>query len=247
MRDRPTANATTMEAAGNGHKGLWKPVVFVLAIVAVFAAAEALNLGEKIGDFRGWIESLGPWGPGVFILAGTAAIAMALPVTIVTVAAGALFGTFRGTLCGLAASTLGAAAGFLIARYLAREALSVWLAESKRFKRLNRLTRTFGPVVVGVSRLIPLTPYFLINYIFGLTEVRFGTYLVWSFLAMIPNTLLFVAGGDAATDFITEGRVEWPVIVSGAITAVLLLILMRYAQKKIRLEKAEKALKNGGT
>ena len=72
--------------------GWWRPVVLVAALIAILVLARVFGIGEKLGALRGWIESLGPWGPLVFLLIYIAAVVAALPGAAITVAAGALSG-----------------------------------------------------------------------------------------------------------------------------------------------------------
>ena len=114
-----------------------------------------------------------------------------------TAAAGALFGSFWGVVYVNIAATIGAALAFLVARYWARRAVVNWLQGNARFQKLDALTSKHGAVIVAVTRLVPLFPFNLLNYGFGLTRVGFWTYLFWSWLCMLPGTVLYVVGTDA--------------------------------------------------
>jgi uncharacterized membrane protein YdjX (TVP38/TMEM64 family) len=67
------------------------------------------------------------------------------------------------------------------------------------------MTERHGAIIVAITRLVPIFPFNLLNYGFGLTRVRFGTYLLWSFLCMLPGIALYVVGADALTRGLAEG------------------------------------------
>ncbi len=124
-----------------------------------------------------------------------------------------MFGSVLGLVASVSvASTLGAALAFAVARWFARDSVARWLAKNERFLRLDRMTGTARCVVVAITRLVPIFPFTLLNYGFGLTGVRFRTYVLWSWLCMLPGTVLYVVGADAVTRGLAEGRVPWPLV-----------------------------------
>lgn len=202
--------------------GWLRPALLLVAVVGMAVSAPLLGLGERLAALRGWIEGLGTAGPLVFALLYAAATAAGVPASLLTVAAGAMFGSLVGVATVLAGATAGAAAAFAIARYLARDAVAAWLGKSERFARLDDLTERHGAIIVAITRLVPLFPFNLLNYGFGLTRVRFGTYLVWSFVCMLPGTALYVVGADALTQGVAEGRAPWALL--GVLAGVVLVL-----------------------
>ena len=89
--------------------------------------------GDRLPAFASWVDSLGVWGPLVFIVGYAAATVAFVPGSVLTLAAGAVFGLVAGVAYALAGAVIGASAAFLIARYLAREAVQARLARSPRF------------------------------------------------------------------------------------------------------------------
>ncbi len=215
-------------------RGLWRPVALLAAIMAILVAARALGLGERLDLLRNWIRELGPLGPVVFVLLYAVAVVAALPGSALTVAAGALFGSVVGVIVVSVAATLGASLSFLVARYFAREPVARWLSTKEKFQRLDQLTERRGAVIVALTRLVPLFPFNLLNYGFGLTRVRFWTYVFWSWLCMLPGTVLYVVGADALARAITQGRVPWGLIGILALATVILALLIRYARRRLR-------------
>lgn len=216
-----------------------RPALLGLALLAGVAAAAALGLGELLADLRGWILGLGALGPLVFVLLYALATTLAVPASPLTVAAGALFGSLVGGAVVAAGATLGAAGGFALARWFARAAVERWLGANPTFRRLDRLTERHGAIVVALTRLVPIFPFNLLNYGFGLTRVRFSTYLVWSFLCMLPGTLLFVVGADALARGLAEGRVPW--LLVGVLVGVLALVSLLAHRARLALAAREAA------
>lgn len=157
------------------------------------------------GDPKGWlnraiaaVEHLGPWGPLVFIAAYVVATVMMVPGSALSLAAGAFFGVVYGTCLVSAGSTIGAALAFLIGRYLARDAIAAKASQHASFAALDRALASDGWKIVALTRLSPVFPFTLLNYAFGLTRVKFWHYVIASWIAMLPATVLYVYLGSLA-------------------------------------------------
>ena len=112
-----------------------------------------------------------------------------MPGSVLTVAGGALFGPIWGTLWNLTGATLGAMLAFVIARYVASD----WVAarSGERLGRLMRGVEEEGWRFVAFVRLVPLFPFNLMNYAFGLTRIRLREYALASFVCMAPGALAY--------------------------------------------------------
>jgi uncharacterized membrane protein YdjX (TVP38/TMEM64 family) len=212
----------------------WKPTLLVVAISLALVGSRFLGLNEHLQDLRQWIDSLGAWGPLIFVFLYAAAVVAALPGSALTVVSGALFGSTLGVVLVSAGSTLGASLSFLIARYAARDAVSRWLEKSDKFRRLDELTRERGALIVALTRLVPLFPFNLLNYGFGVTAVPFRTYVFWSWLCMLPWTTVYVIGGDAFAQGLGKRGVPWGLILAIGLAAILLAVLVRLARRKLK-------------
>jgi len=171
-----------------------------LAGLAV-SAALLLWLGREaaayVPRFAQWVESLGTAGALVFALGYALAVVSFIPGSVLTLAAGAIFGLAKGTALVMFGATLGAAAAFLIARHLARDAVARRLEGDPRFAAIDRAIEAQGRRIVFLLRLSPAFPFSLLNYALGLTRVRLADYLIAS-LGMLPGTLLYVYSGKVA-------------------------------------------------
>ncbi|MDP7423361.1 MAG: TVP38/TMEM64 family protein, partial [bacterium] len=150
-----------------------------------------------------------------------------------TAGAGILFGSTLGVVCVSIASTLGAGLAFLVARYFARQSVEGWLAGNDTFRKLDEMTGRHGAIIVAITRLVPIFPFNLLNYGFGLTRVSFWTYVLWSWLCMLPGTVLYVVGADAITSGIAKGEIPWGLLGVLAAVIVVLVFLVKMAKNKI--------------
>ena len=212
---------------------LVRPVLLAAALLALMVAARVFHLGDRLGELRGWIASLGTLGPLVYLLIYIAAVVLAIPGSVISILAGVLFGSLLGVVLVSLGSTSGAGLAFLISRHLARDAVAARLSGNPRFLRLDRMTEEHGSIIVAITRLVPLFPFNLLNYGFGLTRVSFRTYLLWSWLCMLPGTVLFVVGADTVTRTVGEGRIPWLLIGILMLTIGIIVVLVRQARRKL--------------
>lgn len=216
----------------------------ILAIAGVVLAA--LILGGRqalpyIPRFNAWVESLGFWGPIVFILGYAVATVAFIPGSLLTGAAGYIFGLVQGTLYTVAGATLGSSAAFLIARYVARGWVERKIAGNPRFAAIDRAVGKEGFKIVALLRLSPFFPFNLLNYSLGLTKVRFLDYLLAS-VAMIPGTVLYVYYGTVAGSLASAagGKTErgpeyWVTLGIGlAATIAVTTVITRLARRALR-------------
>ena len=175
-------------------------LVFGLLVVgiAVWLAfnRDRLDPAQVESAFRG----LGLWAPLGHIILFTLGTILFVPGAIFGLAGGALFGPLWGSVLNLAGATLGATAGFLVARYLAAD----WIRRkaSGRLDRLISGVEAEGWRFVAFVRLVPLFPFNLTNYALGLTRISLQQYVLASLVSMAPGTTAYAwlgyAGREAA-------------------------------------------------
>lgn len=190
------ATAESAPPAAKSRGKLIATIVIVLAVVAALILG-GRQLAGYIPRFAEYVAGLGVWGPVVFILGYAVAAVAFIPGSLLTLAAGAIFGLAWGTVYTLIGATLGAGLAFLVARYVARGAIERRIAGNAKFAAIDRAVGREGFKIVALLRLSPIFPFNLLNYALGLTRVRFVHYLAAS-LAMLPGTLLYVYYGKAA-------------------------------------------------
>jgi uncharacterized membrane protein YdjX (TVP38/TMEM64 family) len=229
----PEVLGPASRARAVGRKARWQVFALFLLAGAGIVAARWLGAGEQVNALRGWIEGWGSLGPVVYGALYAIGVAVALPGSLMSLGAGALFGTGVGIVVVSLGATVGASLAFLVARYLARDAIAARFSHTETFQRLDRLTEERGAAIVALTRLIPLFPFNLLNYGFGLTSVRFGTYVFWSWLCMLPGIVVFVAGTDAVVQFVIRGQIPWAVLAAFGIGLAVLVGLVRFAYSRL--------------
>src|SRR5690606_30009828 len=146
----------------------------------------------------------------VFFTVYVAVAAASIPgAAVMTVAAGALFGLFEGTLLVSFASTIGASLAFLVARFVLRDSLRARYGE--RLKKIDAGIERDGAFYLFTLRLVPVFPFFVVNLLAGLTSIRLRTFYWVSQLGMLAGTLVYVYAGtqlariDSLRDVLSPG------------------------------------------
>lgn len=202
-------------------------------------------LEERVKDGAEAVEAAGPFAPLYFSGLYLVSTIFLLPASFLTIGAGYIFGTLKGTAIVSAASTTGAALAFLIARYLARPIVAKKLAGNSKFDLVDRAIAEDGWKIVFLWRLSPLFPFGLSNYMFGLTGVSFWSYVGASWVAMLPATFTYVylgSAGRATVDAISsDGSVEPTKLALYVVGAVATLLVTREVSTRASraLERAE--------
>lgn len=171
-------------------------LALAMAAALFFAGREA---GGQIPRFAEWVASIGILGPLVFIAGYALAVVAFVPASVLTLAAGAIFGLAGGVAWVFCAATLGACLSFLLSRYVARSAVQRRIAGNAKFAAIDRAVAADGRRIAFLLRLSPAVPFGLLNYAMGLTRIRFTDFALASF-GMLPGTLLYVYYGKLAGD-----------------------------------------------
>jgi pyruvate/2-oxoglutarate dehydrogenase complex dihydrolipoamide dehydrogenase (E3) component/uncharacterized membrane protein YdjX (TVP38/TMEM64 family) len=166
--------------------------------------AGSLALGGLLPDLdalRSAVASVGEWkarngllAAALFFVIYVVITAFSLPFAVwMTLAAGALFGIWQGTLLVSFASAIGATLAFLAARYLLRGSVKARFGD--RLRAIDDGMRRDGAFYLFTLRLIPAVPFFLVNLLMGLTAIRVPVFFGVSQIAMLPATLVYVNAG----------------------------------------------------
>lgn len=187
-----------------------RPALLVGLALAIIVILAFLPVKGYISAMLEWARGIGYWG--YLVLAGAYVVATVLfiPGLLLTLAAGFLFGVVAGSFTVSVGSTLGASAAFLLGRYFARDFIERKIAGNPKFAAIDEAVGRQGFKIVLLTRLSPVFPFNMLNYAFGLTRVRFSTYVFVSWLGMIPGTVLYVYLGSTAKDLaqVFSGSVE---------------------------------------
>jgi pyruvate/2-oxoglutarate dehydrogenase complex dihydrolipoamide dehydrogenase (E3) component/uncharacterized membrane protein YdjX (TVP38/TMEM64 family) len=181
--------------------GRWLAVLVALAVLIwvyrVFDLGSVLSL-EQLKESRDDLTAFYAQNRLVMIIAFfavyVAATAVSIPgAVILTLAGGAIFGFWLGLLVISFASSLGALLAFLVSRYLLRD----WVQRKfqKPFQAINSGIERDGVFYLLTLRLVPLFPFWLVNLLMGLTQLRAPRFYTVSQIGMLPGTAVFVNAG----------------------------------------------------
>ncbi|MCZ6628299.1 MAG: TVP38/TMEM64 family protein [SAR324 cluster bacterium] len=198
------------------------PKLALLALV-VTGIVLALTYREQLSPdkLEALIAVLGVWAPLAYIGLWLVAPPLLVPGLAVSVAGGALFGPCWGAVYTLGGATGGAALAFLLARYLAGD----WV-ERKAKGQLGRIkagVEAEGWMFVAFTRLVPLFPFNLLNYAFGLTRIPLRIFVIVSLICMAPGTAAYTYLGYAGREALVGGE---DLIRKGVIAVAVLAALV---------------------
>lgn len=222
--------------------------------IAVLAAGlviigRTLPIREGLAAVGHLLAGLGLFAPLALGAVYVLATVLALPGVPLTLAAGAIFGPWVGTVTVSLASTTGAALAFLIARHLARGRVEARLRRSPLLRAVDGAITEGGWRMVALLRLSPAVPFNLQNYLYGVTGLRFWPCVLTSWVAMLPGTFLYVYLGylgretaEAAAGADAAGGSVWAVRAVGLVATVAVVVYAtRLARRHLRRQPALEA------
>jgi uncharacterized membrane protein YdjX (TVP38/TMEM64 family) len=228
-------SAPHVDPVPSAPRGKW--LLYVAAVIGVLAAVRCFPIQDLLKRALDWVDTLGAWGPVIFGGIYIVSTVLLLPGSVLTLGAGAVFGLPKGMVIVSLASTSAATVAFLIGRHLARATVARKLEANAKFAALDQAVAAEGWKIVLLTRLSPVFPFTLLNYAFGLTQVRLSHYVVASWVGMLPGTVMYVylsslAQVGASQRARTPG--EWGLYGVGLLaTAAVTLLVTRIARKAL--------------
>ncbi len=226
-------------SAPEGRKINWvKPVVIVGILAGVIAVLKLFVTPERIEQLDGFVESLGVWGPLVYITVYIAGTLFFLPGLALTAVSG-VFGAVWGTVYVSIASTIGASLAFLLARTALRPMVEGWSKGHAAFRKMDEGVETHGWRMIMITRLVPIFPFNFQNYAYGLTRINFWTYVLVSWICMLPGTAAYVIAFSSIKD--GRGDPGKTVLLLGvaALLITLLSFVPRILKKRYQIADAD--------
>lgn len=177
-------------------------VVLAVALNAVFGWSDALAEGQMLVNLQALVAEHPLQASLAYVaLSLVGCVALAVPGVVFALVAGTVFGAFWGTLLCWVSVSVGACLAFVAGRYFLKDALKPRLARSAA---LNRLlfegARSSDIYLLAVTRLVPLFPYNLQNFAYGITDIGFAPYAVYSALFMLPGTAVYTVAAAGLVD-----------------------------------------------
>lgn len=185
-----------------------RPILVALVVVAAAVGFLFLPVRDWFVALQGHVEALGAVGPVVVAAAYVALTVLLIPGSALTIGSGTLFGLWTGLAVVVVGANLGALASFLLGRTFLREKVAGWAEANPKFAALDRAIGREGFKMVLLSRLSPVFPFTLLNYLLGVTKVRTGSYVLANLIGMLPGTFLYVYIGATAREALSGGLTE---------------------------------------
>ena len=202
-------------------------IIAVGMIVSIYLLLRHYGITENIDlknthKMKEWVSGFGLIAPLIYICIYVVATLFFLPGLPVTVIAGIAFGPVWGVVYVWIGATIGVSLAFLVSRYVARGLVESWVAGNTQFGKIDEKVEQQGWRILMFTRLVPIFPFNLQNYAYGLTKIKFPTYVLVSAIFMLPGTIAYVQIGGALVS--GEGSLSKTFIYL-SIAAVLILLV----------------------
>lgn len=172
----------------------------------------------------------------VFFVVYVLVTALSIPgAAIMTLAAGGMFGLGLGLLIVSFASTIGATLAMLVSRYLLRDQVQ------RRFQRqmdaINEGVKKDGAFYLFTLRLVPIFPFFVVNLLMGLTNIRVLVYFIVSQIGMLAGTIVYVNAGTQLAQVSTLSDIVSPALLGSFVLLGLFPLLAKKLMDWIRVRR----------
>jgi len=178
--------------------------LIAIATVATVVIAGGLISNDRFREFLRQLADFSdnnlPMAAMVYVLVQALVVVVLFPGLIFTLLAGYLFGPVLGTAVMVTGTVIGASTAFLIARFVFKQKFSQLLDRYPQFAVIAHSVADDGWKTVMLTRTIPLFPFKLSNYCFGVVPVSLAHFALGTALGIIPLTVANVSVGALAAD-----------------------------------------------
>lgn len=174
------------------------------------------------------------------ILTIVGCVVLAIPGVTFAVFAGILFGPVLGIFACLIATTLGAAMAFLVGRFFLKDMIKPMFEKNKILKKLLFSDNDKSDLIIlMITRMVPIFPYNLQNFAYGITDIGFWKYTIYTFIFMFPGVSFFTIGSAG----LTAGANKWKYFIIAGVLAIVVTIAGIIIQRKY-LENNKEVIEN---
>ena len=224
----------------------WQAAALLLVIALVWALSRFFPVVDFIAMLQQRVMSLGAWAGICYPLLFAACNILLLPGGILAVGSGFFFGLWWGFLIVFAGNIVGTAISFALSRSIARRWFQQRLLRNPTLRALEPAVERESWKIILLSQLHPLFPTSLLNYFYGLTRIRFSSYMFWASIGRMPGLFLYVYVGTLGQLAVRIMRGEnYPRTIEywiwGGVfvtTILLLIVLVRIAHRAIQTSHA---------
>lgn len=209
--------------------------VFMIAGFYILGGDRYLNLNflqQKLTELRVLYQERPIWLIGVFCGSYIFLTSLSIPGSIVLcLLAGAIFGTLWGTFLVVTSSTMGATLAFLFSRYVLRDFIRTKFR--KQYQRVNQHLIEEGGMYLLMMRLVPVSPFVVINNVMGVSSMSLLSYVVITWLGMFPGTMVYVfAGREFSQIQKVEEIISFPIFVALTLLATFPFLVRRWRRAR---------------
>jgi uncharacterized membrane protein YdjX (TVP38/TMEM64 family) len=212
---------------------VWQAAAVVCATALAVALSHFFPVVSLIAALQERVMGWGVWAAICYPLLFAGCNISLLPGGILAVGSGFFFGLWWGFLIVLVGNVVATAISFALSRFVARRWFRRKLSQNSTLRALAPAVERESWKIILLSQLHPLFPTSLLNYFYGLTQIRLGTYMLWASIGRVPG-LFFYAYIGTLGQFavrIMRGRsyprvVEDWILGGGLVTTVLLLVVL---------------------
>lgn len=227
-----------------------KLIIFIGLILVILVLNHIFGWSKYIGDINNlkrldeMVENNLPVALALYMgLTIVGCVVLALPGITFAIAAGLLFGPLLGTIACSVATTIGAMLAFIAGRFFLKDSIKPAAMKNKYLKKwLFDESGNNEIFILMLTRLVPLFPYNLQNFAYGVTDIKFVTYSVCSLLFMLPGTAMYTVGTAGLAD--KENRILYigiAIVLAVIVIAMGAFLKKKYVQPEESVEKEHEA------
>lgn len=207
-------------------------LIFIAFLFFLFFKYDGVKYIKDKEQLKTLIESFGILAPLSYILLYCIVTVTTISTLPLSLAGGVLFGPVYGIIYTMIGASFGMMSSFLIARYIAKDFIERKFSNLQIFKKINEGVKKDGPFILAVTRLLPIFPFGIQNYLYGLTSISFFKYTVFSIIFILPGTSVFVLLAGAISAGNTKDAAKISLIAS--LIFLALTIITKIIQNKIK-------------
>ena len=216
------------------NKKLWIFGGIILLIVIlnhIFDWSSYISTTENLEFMKRIVQNNLPLAILLYmVLTVVGCVVLALPGVTFAILAGLLFGPVIGTICCSMATTIGAVLAFIAGRFFLKDSIGPVVAKNRILKKWL--------FVLMITRLVPVFPFNLQNFAYGITDIRFSTYAIGSLIFMLPGTAMYTVGIAGLAD--KENRLLYigiAVVLAVVVTIIGMILKKRYLKDDLEENK----------
>src|SRR5450432_2140899 len=158
-------------------------------------ASRFFPIADWVAQVQQKVMHLGAWSAICYPLLYACCNVLLLPGGLLSIGGGFFFGLWWGFAIVLLGNVTGAAISFVISRWIGQRWLQRKLLRSPTLEALKPAVQREGWKIILLSQLHPLLPTSLLNYLYGLTTIRFQTCILWVAIGQAPGLFLYAYVG----------------------------------------------------